>query len=179
MITTFRTLTAAGAAALALAGGAALTGSTAQADNGDAQRMPERPAARALVSSCTGGHTVSMSRKATDFQNVAAGTTADIEGSLWNVKGPKKGSDTILVTLYSLASSGGAGELTSVSLYKDGVGTSEGTKYFTYNGVLDQAAVQFCAKISHGAHTFTLKAIDGGGGATTMYYPTITYERFS
>lgn len=179
MITTFRTLTAAGAAALALAGGAALNSSTAQADGGDAHRLPPRPAAKALVSSCTGGTEISMSRRATDFQNVASGTTADVEGSQLQVKGPTKGTDTLLVTLYSMASSGGAGELTSVQLYKDGVGTPEGTKYFTYNGILDQAAVQFCTKIPKGQHTLSLKVTDGGGGATTMYYPTITWERFS
>ncbi len=178
MNTTFRIFSAAGAAALALAGGAALTGSTAQADGG-AQRLPDRPAARALVASSTGGHAVAMFRRATDFQNVAAGTTADVEGSQWNVKGPKKGSDTVLVTLTSMASSGGAGELTSVSLYKDGVGTSEGSKYYTYNGVLDQATVQFATKINKGQHTLALRVTDGGGGSTTLYYPTITYERFS
>lgn len=178
MITTIRILSAAGAAALALAGGAALTGSTAQADGG-AHRLPPRPEAKALVSSCTGGQEISMSRRATDFQNVAAGTTADVEGSALQVKGPSKGSDTVLVTLFSMASSGGPGELTSVQLYKDGVGTPEGTKYFTYNGVLDQASVQFCTKLPKGQHTLTLKVTDGGGGATTMYYPTITYERFS
>ena len=178
MITTFRILSAAGAAALALAGGAALTGSTAQA-GGDAHRLPPRPAQKALVSSCGGGAEIAMSRRATDFQNVAAGTTVDVEGSQWLVKGPKKGSDTVLVTLYSMASSGGAGELTTVQMYRDGVGTTEGPKYFTYNGILDQASVQFCTKIKPGQHTLSLKVSDGGGGATTMYYPTITYERFS
>lgn len=178
MITTLRTVTAAGAAALALLGGAALTGSTARAD-GDAHRLPPRPAQKALVSSCGGGAAIAMSRRATDFQNVAAGTTADVEGSQYLVKGPAKRSDTILVTLYSMASSGGAGELTTVQMYKDGVGTPEGSKYFTYNGVLDQAAVQFCVKINKGQHTLSLKVSDGGGGGTTMYYPTITYERFS
>lgn len=178
MITITRTIAAAGAAALALAGGAVLTGSTAQADGGT-KSLPQRPAARALVSSCDGGQAVAMHRRATSGQNIAGGTTADIEGSLWTVRGPKKGSDTVLVTLYAMASSGGAGELTSVALYKDGVGTPEGTKYFTYNGVLDQAAVQFCTKITKGQHTMVLKGIDGGGTQTTLYYPTITYERFS
>jgi hypothetical protein len=66
-----------------------------------------------------------------------------------------------------------------VAFYKDGVGTSEGTKYYTYNGVLDEASVQFCTKLPKGQHTFTLKVIDGGGGSTTMYFPSVTYERFS
>jgi len=180
MIPTIRTITAASVAALALLGGAAVIGTTAQADDGvNLPRLPERTAQRALVSSCTGGPVVSMFRRATDFQNVAAGTTADVEGSQWQVRGPRRGADTVLVTLHSMASSGGAGELTSVAFYKDGVGTQEGTKYFTYNGVLDQATVEFCTKISRGLHTLGLKVTDGGGGATTMYYPTITYERFS
>lgn len=178
MITTFRTITAAGAATLALAGGAALTGSTAIADDG-AAKLPARPAAKALVSTCAGGASLGLFYRSMDFQNVAAGTTADVEGSLWQVKGPQKGTDTVLVTLTSMASSGGAGELTSIAFYRDGVGTSEGTKYFTYNNVLDQASVSFCTKIGKGQHTLNLRVTDGGGGATTMYFPTVSYQRFS
>lgn len=178
MITPFRTLTAAGAAALALIGGAALTGSTATADDGDT-RMPARPAQKALVASCTGGASIGMFSRAMDFQSVAAGTTADVEGSQWQVKGPKKGTDTVLVTLTSMASSGGAGELTQASFYRDGVGTSEGTKYYTYNNILDQATVSFCTKIGRGQHTLNLRVVDGGGGATTLYFPTVTYQRFN
>ena len=88
-------------------------------------------------------------------------------------------TDTVLVTLTSMSSSGGAGELLSVALYKDGVGTPEGTKYLAYNNILDQSAVQFCTKIGKGQHTLMLKVIDGGGGAATMYFPTVTYQRFS
>lgn len=178
MNTTSRTIAAAGAATLALVGGAALTGSTAQAD-GNAQRMPERPAARALVSSCSGGATLGVAERSMDYQSVTAGTTVDVEGSQWAAKGPKKRSDTVLVTLTAMASSGGAGELTTVALYKDGIGTSEGTKYFAYNGILDQASVTFCTKIAKGQHTLNLKISDSGGGGTTLYYPTVTYQRFN
>ncbi|GAA4369515.1 hypothetical protein [Nocardioides caricicola] len=178
MITTFRTLTAAGAAGLALVGGAALTGSSATAGD-DTARMPARPAERALVSTCGGGPSVGLFYRSMDFQSVAAGATVDVEGSQWQVKGPKKGTDTVLVTLTAMASSGGAGELTQVSFYKDGVGTNEGTKYFTYNNVLDQASVSFCTKISKGNHTLALRVADGGGGASTLYFPTVSYQRFS
>ena len=179
MNTTFRTISAAGVALLSLLGGAAVISTTAQADDNSASSMPARPSARAQVASCGGKAVVSMFHRAMDFQSVAAGASVDVEGSLWTVRGPSKGSDSVLVTLTSMASSGGAGELTSVAFYKDGVGTSEGTKYFTYNNVLDQASVQFCTKLSKGQHTFTLKMIDGGGGPTTLYFPTVTYERFS
>ncbi len=183
MITTFRTITAAGVAALALAGGAAITGSMAQAGDGDgnasANQAPARPAERALVASCSGGAATKLFRRSMDFQSVPAGTTVDLEGSLWSVKGPKKGTDTVMVTVSAMASSGGSGELTQIAFYRDGVGTSEGTKYFTYNNVLDQAAVQFCAKIGKGQHQFTVKVTDGGGGAATLYFPTVTYERFN
>jgi hypothetical protein len=180
MITTFRTITAAGAAALALAGGAALTGSTAQADDGGAaQRMPDRPAARTLVSTCSGGASLAVHGRSMDYQIVNAGATADVEGSQWQVKGPKKGTDTVLVTLTSMTSSGGSGELTYVAFYKDGVGTGEGTKYLAYDGNLDQGSVTFCTKIGKGQHTLSLKVTDGSGGATTLYYPSVTYQRFS
>ena len=41
------------ASALALVGGAALTGSTAQADGGS--KLPPRPAQKVLVQTCSGG----------------------------------------------------------------------------------------------------------------------------
>ena len=170
-------LALAAASALVLVGGAATTGSSAQADGGS--KVPPRPAQKALVQTCSGGASTGVFNRSMDFQSVAAGTTVDVEGSAWQVKGPKKGSDTVLVTLTAMAASGGAGELTSVQLYKDGVGTGEGTKYFTYNGVLDQATVSFCTKINKGNHTLTLRVSDGGGGATTLYFPTVTYQRFS
>ena len=177
MITsTLRTAGAAGAAALALAGGAAVVQNTAAAD--DVGAAPRVPTARTLVSSCDGGAALAVHRRATDFQNVAAGTTADLEGSAWTVKGPRTGTDVVLVTISSMASSGGAGELTSLAFYKDGVGTPEGSKYFTYNNVLDQATTQFCAKLSKGTHSFVVKVTDGGGGGTTLYYPVVTYQRY-
>ncbi len=177
MITTFRTISAAGVALLALLGGAAVIGATAQADDNKASAMPDRPA-RAQVSSCSGKGLLAMRQKAMDFQSVAAGATEEVEGSLWNVRGPSKKTDVVLVTMTAMASSGGAGELAQAEFFKDGVGTSEGVKYFAYNNILDQASVQFCAKLPKGQHTYELRVIDGGGGATTMYFPTITYQRF-
>ena len=173
---TLRTVVAAAAAALALVGGAAVVGSTAEAD--DVGAVPRVPTARTLVSSCDGGAAMSVHRRATDFQNVAAGTTADLEGSAWTLKGPKTGTDIVLVTISAMASSGGAGELTSLAFYKDGVGTTEGSKYFTYNNILDQATTQFCVKLSKGTHSFVVKVTDGGGGGTTLYFPVITYQRY-
>ncbi|MGB0100071.1 MAG: hypothetical protein WBP61_07295 [Nocardioides sp.] len=175
-----RIISAAGVATLALAGGAALTGSTAQAADGDGDdlRMPARPAERAVISNCTGGPALGMSTRSMDFQNVPSGSAADVEGSQWQVKGPKKGKDTVLVTFTAFANSGGAGELTSVSLYKNGVGTSESPKYFTYNGEFDQATVQFCTKIKKGQNSLHLRVSDDFGTATTMYFPTVTYQRF-
>ena len=169
-------IAAAGLLAVALAGSSLI--GTASADDGGKADAPRVPAARAQVSACTGGPTIAMRSRAMDFQSVTAGSTTEVEGSQWNVKGPKKGTDTVLVTLNAMASSGGAGELTTVTFYRDGVGTKEGTKYFTYNGTLDQATVQFCTKLPKGQHTLALRVGDGGGGATTLYYPTITYQRF-
>ncbi|MEP9362874.1 hypothetical protein ABLE68_07915 [Nocardioides sp. CN2-186] len=170
-------MAAAGFAVLAVVASGLAGVSSANADaKGSA---PRQPAQRAQVSACSGGSAISMSSRAMDFQSVTAGSTTEVEGSQSSVKGPKKGTDTILVTFTAMASSGGAGELTTASLYRDGVGTSEGTKYFTYNNVLDQATVQFCTKIGKGQHTLALRVTDGGGGATSLYYPTITYQRFS
>jgi hypothetical protein len=161
-----------------LVGGAALTGATAHADAKQTLRLPDRPQGKALTGACAGKALLGTRYRSVDFQNVPAGTTAEVQGSQWTLKGPSKGTDTVIVTLSSMASSGGAGELASAALYKDGVGTSEGAKYFTYNGVLDQATVQFCAKVGSGQHTLAVEVTDGGGGGTTMYYPTTKYQRF-
>lgn len=164
--------------AVALVGGAALTGSTAQADDGTSRAFPAKPAKKAVVQTCTGGAGISMFNRSMDNQSIPGGTTAEVEGSQWSVKGPKKGSDTVLVTLTAFANSGGAGEMSYVELFRDGAGTSEGAKYFTYNGEWDQASVTFCTKLKKGNHTFDLRVQDDFGNATTLYYPTVTYQRF-
>lgn len=175
---TLRTISAAGVAAAALVGGAALTGSTALADRGDPAAPSPAVPQRTLVSACNAGGSIALRSRSMDFQSVAAGATAELEGSQWQFRGPRSGTDTVLVTVTAMASSGGAGELTTIAFYKDGVGTSEGTKYFTYNGVLDQATAQFCTKVGQGQHTLALRVTDGSGGATTLYYPTVVYQRF-
>lgn len=172
-------MAAAGFAVLAVVGSGLAGVSSANADGGGKGDAPRVPAMRAQVSQCGGASAIGMTSRAMDFQSVAGGVTAEVEGSQNSVKGPKKGTDTVLVTLTAMASSGGAGELTQVSMTRDGVATSEGAKYFTYNGVLDQAAVQFCTKIGKGQHTLALRVTDGGGGSTSLYFPTITYQRFS
>jgi hypothetical protein len=177
-MSTHRTIAAAGLAALALAGGTALVGSSAHAEGqGQATARPPAPA-RALVASCDGHALLSMRHRDMDAQSVPAGTTADLEGSQWSVTGPRTGTDTILVTVSAMVSPGGASDLTGLSFYKDGVGTTGGSKYFGY-GTLSQGSAQFCTKIGHGLHTLSVKVVDYGGGGTYLYYPTVTYERFS
>ena len=169
---------AAGFAALALAGSSLAGGTTAGASAGGTS-SPRVPAPRAQVAKCAGGPVTAMSSRAMDYQTIAAGATVEVEGSQWPVKGPKKGTDTVLVTLSSMASSGGAGELTSIAFYRDGVRSGEGSKYLAFNGPLDQGSVQFCTKIGKGQHVLALRVTDSGGSASTLYYPTITYQRFS
>lgn len=168
----------AGVAALALAGSVLTGGTAAHAQDGKGGGVPT-PAKRVQVSSCTGGAALSMSSRTMDIQSVAGGTTVQVEGSQLQLKGPKKGTDTVLVTFSSLAAAGGAGELTTMSLYRDGVGTSDGPKYYAYGADLVQATIQFCTKIGKGQHTLELRAADGSGGSSTFYYPTVTYQRFN
>lgn len=160
--------------ALALVGGAAITGGTAQAEEGKAS---PRVAAKALVQTCSGGAATGMLTRTMDYQTVSAGATAEVEGSQWQVKGPKKGTDTVLVTMSTLAYT--AGEGLTVQLYRDGVGTSEGTKYLAYSSTYDQAAVSFCTKIGKGNHTLHLRVTDLGASSSGLNYPTVTYQRFS
>jgi len=175
-MSTFRTFTAAGIATVALASGALFAGSTAQAEDGpDAKAAPlARPAAqRAIVASCDGGAVIKTHMRSMNVQSIPTGTTAEIEGSQWSVRGPKKGTDLAVVTLSAMASSGAAGTLMTAQLYKDGVGTQE--KYFAYNGVLSQDTVQFCTKIRKGLHTLSVRVTDGGGSGY-LYYPTVNYQ---
>jgi hypothetical protein len=162
--------------ALALVGGAAITGSTAQADDG-ASRLPAPPAKKALVQSCSGSGSTGMVTRTMDYQGITAGSTVEVEGSSWQVKGPKKGTDTVLVTMSTLAYVNN--ESLMAQLYKNGVGTSEGTKYVAVGVAYDQATVTFCTKIKKGNHTLALRVQDSGGSASALYYPTVTYQRFS
>jgi hypothetical protein len=169
-------MAAAGFAVLAVvaSGLAGVNSASAQGGKGTA---PHLPVMRAQVSACSGGALTAMSSRTMDFQSIPAATTADVEGSQWSVKGPKKGTDTVLVTISALSGGGGTGETNSVTLYRDGVGTSAGSKYFAYDTT--PASTQFCTKIGKGQHTLTLKLQDSGGGASFLYNTTVTYQRFS
>lgn len=168
-------LVATGISAVVAAASLAAT-TSASADDGGKGTTTRPPVLRAQVSSCTGGAAIGMRSSAMDFQTIAAGATADVEGSLWNVKGPKKGTDTVLVTLSALALNG-ASQLGYATLYRDGVATNEGQKYFGYGST--PATVQFCTKISKGQHQLVLRMQDDGGSSLTLYNPTITYQRFN
>jgi hypothetical protein len=169
-------IAAAGFAVLAISGSALLGATTATAADGGKATLPHLAAKKAQVTACSGGTTISMNYRTMDQQTIAAGATADIEGSQFTVKGPKKGTDTILVTLSALAFNGSS-QLGYASLYKDGVGTPEGQKYFGYGST--PATIEFCGKINKGQHTFVIKMQDDGGSGLTMYNPTITYQRFN
>jgi hypothetical protein len=168
---------AAGLAAVIVAGSAVLGAATADASGGQSASItPHLSAKKAQVTACSGGPLLSMTSRTMDVQTIAAGATAEVEGSQFTVKGPKQGTDRVLVTLSALAING-TSQIGTASLYKDGVGTPEGTKYFGYGST--PATIQFCGTINKGQHTFTLRMQDDGGTGLTMYNPTITYLRFS
>ncbi|CAN5214416.1 hypothetical protein BH09ACT11_BH09ACT11_13700 [soil metagenome] len=176
-IRTIRTISAAGAATVVLIGAALLSSNAAQADSNSAA-APPRMAQKSVTNNCQGGAAVSMSTRTMDYQSIPGGTTAEIEGSQWSAKGPKKGSDAVLVTFTALTSPGDS-SVSYLRLYKDGVGTSEGPKYVAFGSAYLPAAVTFCTKIGKGIHSLDLRAVDNSSsGPTYLYKPTVTYQRF-
>ncbi|MFN8194521.1 MAG: hypothetical protein U0R80_09585 [Nocardioidaceae bacterium] len=174
-----RSITAVGIATLALAGGASLSTGAANAGgtSGD-DTLAKVTSAKAITQTCDGGKVKKMRYRTSDSQSIPGGTAAQLEGSQWTIAGPGGGTDAVVATVSSFAHSGGAGELTSVELLKDGAPVGGGAKYFTYNGEYDTASVQLCGKVGKGVHTFEIRVTDQSGSATTLYQPSVTYERF-
>ncbi|MGK2875610.1 MAG: hypothetical protein ACSLEW_08215, partial [Nocardioides sp.] len=149
----------------------------AQADSNSAA-APPRMAQKSVTNNCQGGAAVSMSTRTMDYQSIEGGTTAEVEGSQWSAKGPKKGSDAVLVTFTALTSPGDTSS-SFLRLYKDGVGTSGGPKYIAFGSAYQPAAASFCTKIGKGIHSLSLRVVDNSStGYTTLNYPTVTYQRF-
>ena len=177
-----RTAAAAGIAALALTGGAVLYGSaSAQADGGPSAKPtpPAKTAAKVVPNfTCGGGANLGVRMQSADSESVAGNKTTQLGSTRWVVKGPKTGTDTILVT-FSAFNYTASGDLTYLGLYKDGNITSHGLKYWNYNGEYDQGSTQFCTKIGKGNHVLAIRATESGAGGAILYYPTVTFQRFN
>ena len=97
--------TVAALAALAVVGGAALTGASSQAASGDQtadQRPQQRTSARAkAVSSCDGAMSKGLlTRTSADPFSFVGTSNADVAvpGAAVTVRGPRRGTDTLLIT---------------------------------------------------------------------------------
>ncbi|CAI9402235.1 hypothetical protein [Nocardioides sp. T2.26MG-1] len=192
MSTTHRTLSfaaVAGIATLALVGAATTPSTATGSSDRSAPHAGQRVAARAAAPvTCSGGPLKSMtSRLSADPFSFAgtAGADVAVPGAQVSLSGPRRGTDTILVTFTAESYYTGGGWL-SLELHKDGVPVApyadNGSPFaFTSESSYHGDSAQFCTKIRRGVHTLALQASTTGDATTDSGWIddwTMTVERF-
>lgn len=175
----FRTITAAGVATLALASGAAFTGSAAVADDGGQPAPPSKQltahtSARIGAAQCSGGAAIGMHTGSGGYVDLAT-SYQSVPGSGWTVRGPQHGKDTMLVTLTSQAYSGYNYLYTRLYHNNNPMGPE---RFSAYDQYYASVATQWCVKFGRGVHNFDVRAYATGTGSD-LIQPTITYQRFN
>jgi hypothetical protein len=176
-MTSYRTLTFAAVAGIATLGlvGAATTPSTAT-DSSDrtAPHAGQRTAARAAAPvTCSGGALKKMTSKlSADPFSFPGSTGADVAvpGARLSLAGPRRGTDTVLVTFTAETYYTGSGWM-SLELHKDGVPAApyadNGSPFaFTAEASYQAESAQFCTKIGRGVHTLAVTASTTGDATT-------------
>lgn len=177
--------------ALALVGGAAITGSTAQAAAGD-QRAPQQSAGSARLATspvaCDGGAGKGLLTRVQpepfSFQGTAGGDVA-VPGAQVKVRGPKKGTDTLLITFSAETYYVGSGWM-SLEVHKDGtpVGpyADNGSPLaFASQEAYASNSAQFCTKVGKGVHTLAVQTSTTGDSTTDFGWLddwTFSVQRF-
>ena len=187
-----RTLTFAAVAGLAILGlvGAATTTATGSAGaDRSAPHAGQRVAAKVTAPvRCDGGPLKKMSSRLSAEPFGFAGTAgADVAvpGAQLTVTGPRRGTDTFLVTFSAESYYTGSGWM-SLELHKDGVPVApfadNGSPFaFTSESAYHGDSAQFCTKIRRGTHVLALQASTTGGSTTDSGWIddwTMTVERF-
>jgi uncharacterized low-complexity protein len=181
----------AGCATLALAAGASLTWSPSEAASG-AHRAPDQRAVSAKTSTgpvkCDGGKAKSLTTRLQADPFSFAGTSgADVAvpGAQVTVRGPSKGTDTLLVTFTAETYYSGTGWM-GLEIHKDGVPIAP----FANNGspfaLSSDAAyhgdgAQFCTKIGKGVHTISVQTNTTGDSTESGWIDdwAMSVQRFS
>lgn len=165
----------AGLATLALVGGAALTWAPSDAATGHrppAQRTVPAKAATGPVT-CVGGTAKGLVSKLSAEPFSFSGTTGNdvpVTGAQVNVKGPQRGTDTVLVTFSAESYYSGSGWM-GIEVHKDGVpiapfADNGSPLAFTSNSSYVSASAQFCTKVGRGTHVLTVEASTTGDATT-------------
>lgn len=162
--------------ALALVGGAAITGSTAQAAVED-QRGPQQRAGSARLATapvtCDGGAGKGLLTRLQPEPFAFSGTAgADVAvpGAQVEVRGPKKGTDTLLISFTAETYYSGSGWM-SLEVHKDGVPIGPYADNGSPLALTSQAAygshgAQFCTKVGKGRHTLAVQTSTTGDSTT-------------
>lgn len=179
---TLRTLSFTAVASIATLGlvGAATTASTATGSGGSsgadrpAEHAGQRVAARATAPVvCSGGPLKAMTSRLSGEPFTFPGTSnADVAvpGAQVTLKGPRRGTDTVLVTFSAETYYTGTGWM-GLELHKNGVPTppyaDNGSPFaFASEANYQGHSAQFCTKIGRGTHTFAVMASTTGDAAT-------------
>lgn len=191
---TLRTLSFAAVAGIATLGivGAATTPSTASGSAGSdrtAEQAGQRVAARATAPvTCAGGPLKAMtSRLSAEPFSFPGTTNADISvpGAQVTLSGPRRGTDTVLVTFTAESYYSGSGWM-GLEMHKDGVPAApyadNGSPFaFTSEASYQSTSAQFCTKIGRGAHTLAILASTTGDSTTDSGWLddwTMSIQRF-
>ncbi len=191
-MTTHRTLAfaaVAGLATLGLVGGATTTATGSSDADRSAPHAGQRVAARATTPvTCAGGPLKKMTSRLSADPFGFAGTNGSlvaVPGAQLALAGPRRGTDTILVTFTAESYYTGSGWM-SLQLHKDGVPAApyadNGSPFaFTSESTYHGDSAQFCTKIGRGVHTLALQASTTGDSSTDSGWIddwTMTVERF-
>lgn len=193
-MSTMRTLSFAAVAGIATLGlvGAATTPSTATGSSDSDRSAPhagQRVAARTTAPvTCSGGALTAMTSRLSaepfSFPGTA-GADVSVPGAQVTLNGPRRGTDTVLVTFTGESYYTGSGWM-GLELHKDGVPVApyadNGSPFaFTSEASYHGDSAQFCTKIRRGAHTLAVVTSTTGDATTDNGWIddwTMTVQRF-
>ncbi len=169
-------LALAAASTLALVGGAALTGSTAQASAGDQHTPQQREVPSRLAAGpvrCDGGAAKGLATRLSPEPFSFAGTAnADVAvpGAQVTVRGPQKGTDTFLITFTAETYYTGSGWM-SLEVHNDGVpvapfANNGSPLALTSESKYSSNSAQYCVRLRKGTHTLSVQASTTGASTT-------------
>ena len=180
----------AGLATIALIGGAALTWSPSDAATGGTRAPAQRTVpARAATGpvSCNGGAAKGLaSRLSADPFSFSGTSGADVAvpGAQVTVRGPKRGTDTFLITFSAETYYSGGGWM-SLEVHRDGVPVApfadNGSPFaFASEAAYQSNSAQFCTKIGHGVHTLSVQTSTTGDATESGWLDdwTMSVQRF-
>ena len=188
MITTARTLTAAAAVAVLGAGALAAGPVSASADDHQDPQQRVGTARAGGVVACNGGAALGLQSRlsAEPFSfNGTSNNDVAVPGAQVTVKGPKRGTDTFLITFSAETYYTGSGWM-SLEAHKDGTPVApfanNGSPFaFASETAYQSNSAQFCTKVGRGTHTLTIQASTTGDATESGWLDdwTMSVQRFN